>query len=196
MKSTEKIISPKLAAPGAGLPLPELLVAKIRFAFMRRFTSKEQATENFILERDNILSLVRSCDPENCERPILIKRPRGLEDSSRFWSIYMTLDHLRITNLAFGNFIQTLIKGESPKRKADTAAVKPNPESDIESVKAFKDSCAHFLNSAKISTGLHTKQKHAHPWFGPLDAAGWHVLAGIHLRLHRCQIELILQEMV
>jgi hypothetical protein len=31
---------------------------------------------------------------------VLIARPRGLEDSSRYWSVWMTLDHLRIVHLA------------------------------------------------------------------------------------------------
>ena len=193
MNTATETTSPKLAAPGAGLPFPELLIGRIRFSLMRRFTRKEQATENVIQERDKILSLVRSCDPVSCERQILIKRPRGLEDSSRFWSIYMTLDHLRITNLAFGNFILTLTNGKIPQRKADTAAVKPNPESDIGSVKAFEDSCGQLLSSVQGLTDLQTKLKHAHPWFGPLDAAAWYVLAGFHLHLHRRQIELILQ---
>jgi len=32
-----------------------------------------------------------------------------------------------------------------------------------------------------------------HPWFGPLDAAGWHALAAGHMAIHRVQIERILQ---
>lgn len=30
-----------------------------------------------------------------------------------------------------------------------------------------------------------------HPWFGPVDAADWHALAGTHLGIHRKQIERI-----
>jgi hypothetical protein len=33
---------PKLAAPGAGLPFPELLIARLRFAKMRKGSSREQ----------------------------------------------------------------------------------------------------------------------------------------------------------
>jgi hypothetical protein len=40
---------------------------------------------------------------------------------------------------------------------------------------------------------LRTKARFAHPWFGPLDAAGWHLMAGMHLSIHRVQIERILQ---
>ena len=39
---------------------------------------------------------------------------------------------------------------------------------------------------------LRTAQSHRHPWFGPLDAAGWHALTAFHTALHRRQIERIL----
>jgi hypothetical protein len=34
---------------------------------------------------------------------------------------------------------------------------------------------------------------HAHPWFGPLNAHGWHCLAAIHHTLHRRQLTAILR---
>ena len=40
---------------------------------------------------------------------------------------------------------------------------------------------------------LKTELSYAHPWFGPLDAAGWHALAAGHLAIHRVQIERILK---
>jgi len=40
---------------------------------------------------------------------------------------------------------------------------------------------------------LKTALRLPHPWFGPLDAAGWHALAAGHMAIHRVQIERILQ---
>ncbi len=37
-----------------------------------------------------------------------------------------------------------------------------------------------------------TKLRFAHPWFGPMDAYGWHGLAGGHMNIHRIQIERII----
>ena len=34
----------------------------------------------------------------------------------------------------------------------------------------------------------------AYPWFGPLDATGWHALAGGHVAIHRVQIEPIIAQ--
>jgi hypothetical protein len=49
------------------------------------------------------------------------------------------------------------------------------------------------LASVTASPNLKTKTRFSHPWFGPLDASGWHAMAGSHMAIHRKQIERILQ---
>ncbi|MBX3389322.1 MAG: hypothetical protein KF691_07680 [Phycisphaeraceae bacterium] len=39
---------------------------------------------------------------------VLIPRLRGLEDSSRYWSVWMMLDHLRIVNSQVAMVIASL----------------------------------------------------------------------------------------
>ncbi len=125
----------KLAPPGAGLPKPEWFIARLIFGWFRRARSRGDLAAMFEEERERILLLAGSCDPANGTRRTLIKRLPGLEDSSRDWSVFMTLEHLR------------------------------------------------------------TAARYRHPWFGPLDAAGWHAMAAFHLRLHRKQVEAILAAM-
>ena len=90
---------PKLAEPGAGLPNPELLIARFLFVLKRLMKNRRSLDERFRVERELIAALVRSCDAELGARRILIRRPPGLEDSSRYWSVWMTLDHLRIVHV-------------------------------------------------------------------------------------------------
>jgi hypothetical protein len=186
------ISEPKLAPPGAGLPLVELLIARLRFAWARMRGARTQFTAQFERERDTILKLVRALSPELAGRRILIPRSRGMEDSSRNWSVWMTLDHLRITNTAFGRVIHLLAQGHLPQRAASTAAVKPSPEVDASVVEGFERSCEFLLHTAAGVPDLQTKSRYAHPWFGPLDAAGWHALCAGHMSLHRGQIERII----
>jgi hypothetical protein len=40
---------------------------------------------------------------------------------------------------------------------------------------------------------LRTRATHVHPWFGPLDAQGWHCLAAMHHTIHRRQVERIIK---
>jgi hypothetical protein len=186
---------PKLAPPGAGLPGIELFVARLRFAWRRMRGTREQFTAQFERERVAILKIARSLEPEMAGQRVLIPRLRGMEDSSRNWSVWMTLDHLRITNTAFGQVIQLLAQGRVPDRVASTAAVKPSPDVGASVVEEFERSCELLLHSVADMPDLRTKARYAHPWFGPLDAASWHALCGWHMGLHRNQIERILHDL-
>lgn len=182
---------PPLAPPGAGLPLPELLIARLLFGF-RRWTGHRAAfTAKFESEREQIRDLVQRCDAARGARRVLIARVRGLEDSSRYWSVWMTLDHLRIVNGSIGQVINALTQGIVPDGRASTAAVKPDPAAEASVVEAYEASCEAVLAAAAAAPDLPTAARYAHPWFGPLDAAGWYALAGAHLGIHRVQIERI-----
>jgi hypothetical protein len=189
------MIEPKLGAPGAGLPWPELKIAKFGFHFLNRRMTREKSSALLNKERAAILELARPCNAETGSHRVLIKRIPGMEDSSRYWSVFMTLDHLRIVNLSVADAIRLLGQGKVPERRADTAAVKPSPEAAIDVIDDFELSCKLIERCATRVADLKTKARYAHPWFGPLDAAGWYFLAGFHLGLHRQQIEKILQQL-
>ncbi len=108
----------------------------------------------------------------------------------------MTLDHLRIVNDGMNGAIRMLGAGKIPPRVASTAAVKPDAEVGPEVVEAFETSCRRLEETVSEIPNLATEARYTHPWFGPLDAAGWHVMSGFHLRLHQAQIKLILQRLV
>jgi hypothetical protein len=183
---------PKLAPPGAGLPAPERFIGSLMVHWGRWRTSRSQAIENFARSREEILRLVQRCDAVAGEQRVLIRRLPGLEDSSRYWSVFMTLDHLRIVNDAMAGAIRALVAGQVPKTEASTAAVKPGAKIGAAVIAAFEDSCRNLERVVADAPDLATQAKYAHPWFGPLDAAGWHFMAGFHMNLHRRQIEAIL----
>ena len=180
--------APTLAAPGAGLPAPELWIARVLFTLKRRFGSREAFTARFEQERAAIRDLLATCDPARRGKPVLIPRLRGLEDSSRFWSVWMTLEHLRITNTVFAMVIRSLAHGQVPAKKASTADVKPRADLTADVEAAYEASCDAVLSTVDTIADLKTTAKYAHPWFGPLDAAGWHALTATHMAIHRAQI--------
>jgi hypothetical protein len=188
----ETRLEPKLAPPGAGLPAVELFIARLLFGFSRLTGSREAFNARFDAERRRIRELVRSCDPDTASRRVLINRLRGLEDSSRNWSVWMTLDHLRIVNLSFAKGIELLGSGLALKEGASTAKVKPSPEVRASVVGEYEAACDAVLKAVQGVADLKTRVRYAHPWFGPLDAFGWHGLAAGHMRIHRAQIEAIL----
>ena len=182
--------APQLAPPGAGLPALELFIARRLFAWKCWTGSQAAFDARFRQERALINALVKDCDAASASRRVLIRRCRGLEDSSRYWSVWMTLDHLRIVNTSIVRVIGSLTKGEVPPGVASTAAVKPGAEVTAEVVAAYEASCDAAL-AATAAPDLKTSVRFAHPWFGPLDAFGWHAIAGTHMAIHRVQIERI-----
>lgn len=179
---------PHLDSPGAGLPGPELFIARRLFAWKRCFGSREGFSRQFESERASIRDLVAAIPEELKSRRVLIPRLRGLEDSSRHWSVWMTLDHLRITNEAFAGAIATLAAGKIPPGKADTAAVKPSPSAGPGVEAAYETSCDDLVAVVAGIADLKTALRFPHPWFGPLNAADWHALSATHLGIHRAQI--------
>ena len=180
---------PALAPPGAGLPSPELFIGRLLLAFRCLTATRESLNARLHQERAAILALVERCGPEACEDRVLIKRLPGLEDSSRYWSVWMTLDHLRIVHLAMSGIIRSLSQGEMPEGAASTAAVKPSPAATAAVMAEYEASCETLLATVAAAPNLKTPLRYAHPWFGPLNAASWHALAAGHLGIHRRQIE-------
>lgn len=184
---------PTLAAPGAGLPFPELLIGRLLFGLRRRLGNAAAFAEKFSAERAAIRLLVDSCVTTRLAERVLIKRLRGLEDSSRHWSVWMTLDHLRITNLAFARFITGLAQGVTPDVVVSTANVKPAPDVTASIDAGYEQSCDQVLVAMQQAGDTKSVTRHAHPWFGPLDVAGWQALAGGHMGIHRAQLAAIIQ---
>jgi hypothetical protein len=179
---------PQLAAPGAGLPAPELFIARRIFALKHWLGSRQSFSDEFARGRLAVAAAVASCPARRRGERVLIPRLRGLEDSSRFWSVWMTLDHLRITNLAFARIITSLGSGSVPEGRASTADVKPDPAVAEEVEAAYEASCDAVRDAVASVPDLRTAVRFEHPWFGPLDASGWQALAAMHLGIHRTQI--------
>jgi hypothetical protein len=183
--------APQLAAPGAGLPSLELSIARALAAFQRWTGTREGFDEQFEKERGTIRRLVESCEPAQLSRRVLIRRPVGLEDSSRNWSVLMTLDHLRIVHNSMEDIIRKLTSGELPEGTASTAAVKPSEAVTSAVLGEYERSCDTLIETVAAAGDLKTRLRYSHPWFGPMDAAGWHALSATHLGIHRVQIERI-----
>lgn len=191
MESTQSEIA-RLAPPGAGIPAIERLVGGAIFAIRRWSGTRERFAQEFASERGLIAGLYRGHADEVLRERVLIRRLRGIEDSSRYWSVWMTLEHLRIVNHQIARVIELLTQGHVPPGQASTASVKPSPDVGSEVVQAYEAACDRFVERVAACAELKTAVRYAHPWFGPLDAAGWQAMAAMHMRIHRAQISAIL----
>ena len=185
--------TPQLAPPGAGLPFPENLIARSLLGMKRKFGTPGDFTAKFIAERKRIHDLISGQPDDRMSKRVLIARPPGLEDSSRYWSVWMTLDHLRIVHHAFIGILESLANERIPEGEASTAAVKPNEQTTGAVIAEYEASCDALLVTINGIRNFRTKAKFPHPWFGPMDAHGWLALSGGHMAIHRTQIQRILK---
>ncbi|MBP7863150.1 DinB family protein [bacterium] len=189
---------PKLAKPGAGLPIVEWLVAKyIVFPNRFRSTTIKHAIEQFEDESKKIIELLSGLSDEQLAQRRLIPRLQGLEDSSRYWSIAMTIQHLNIVGEGMLGIIVSLSRGKNDLPFRGIADVKPSSDVDAQGeIANFKKLTENFGRLVcKIDFEKHSDQKHPHPWFGPLNARQWTLFAAPHQAIHRKQIEQIIERL-
>jgi len=187
-------LNPQLAPPGAGLPWIELQIARILFGLRCRLGNRASFLQTFRDEQEKIRVLIGRFPVEDRGRQILIPRAVGLEDSSRNYSAWMVLDHLRIVNNACVTFIGELTAGHAMSGSASTATVKPDHAADASVEALYETSCREVVSAIQSAGELHTKTRYPHPWFGPLDAHGWAAMVAMHMSIHRNQLSLMLQK--
>ncbi|MFC1774493.1 DinB family protein [Pseudomonadota bacterium] len=162
---------PQLQTPGAGLP----------------------PLENFIL-RTVGFGIVGPMVSWKLARRVLIPRITAIEDSSRYWSPAMTLAHLVIVGEAIADFVVRLSRGESIEGEVRIQDVKPDHHTlpnILDDYRAFLPRFDRTLSRDVVNQ--HSPCTHPHPWVGPLTARQWLNLGAVHQRVHRKQIEKILQ---
>lgn len=186
--------TPHLAPPRAGLPWIELQIARLLFAIRCQRGNSASFIARFREEQEKIRSLVDAFPIDLRGRRILIARAVGLEDSSRHYSAWMVLDHLRIVNDACVVIITSLLREEEINGAASTAAVKPDPSADFSVETRYEASCKRVIETLQSAGDLKTRPRFSHPWFGPLDAHGWASMVSMHMGIHRNQLVLMLRK--
>ena len=149
------------------------------------------AMQRFKREGEKILSVARSVAPTQGTVRVLIDRIVGIEDSSRYWSVFMVLDHLRIVDQGVTRIIEDLSNDRPFAREIRVQDVKPSVDAGPEAVDRFVKTLAAYEATVNRLGKLGRRVRHPHPWFGPMTAHDWHCFAAMHHWIHRRQIERI-----
>jgi hypothetical protein len=187
---------PKLAKPGAGLPFFELLIARY-FLLPNAFSrlNWEHADAVFQKQGRILVELTQNLSAGQLQKPVLIDRIAGIEDSSRYWSPGMVLEHLIIVGSSMMRGIVELSRGIVPAVKPDVAAVKPTGCYGAGAVGVYQSFLAQYADTVNREVeDRNSKTTLRHPWFGELNAHQWHCLAALHQGVHRKQVQKILAQ--
>ncbi len=184
----------QLAPPGAGLPFHyRILLRWYVYPFVAKNADPKASAKSFDIIYSKILNEAKDLSSKQLHQKVLVPPQMGLEDSSRYWSIAMTLDHLMIVGRQIENGIIELGNNRAIAQKVDIAKVKPTEKSaEVDIVKEFQS----FILESPLRIKSNTKNwdsdmKHYHPWFGPFSLKGWFWLLGAHGGIHLKQIRAI-----
>jgi len=194
MERTPEQIIASLEKPGAGiawshqrfnhLVLAPLIANRASWAWSRRRLPRIHQA---------VRSAVSGLDEARCRQRVLVPRLLGIEDSSRYWSVAMTVRHLHIVSPVMAQVVIRLSRGEAIAERVDFAAVKPEVERNATDAIAayfeFADGVLDELEAKVIDRD--SKTMLPHPWFGPLTARGWYWLLATHTQVHLRQVRAI-----
>jgi hypothetical protein len=186
---------PDLAPPGAGVPWWQRLGGKhlLLPAYCRRLTW-DGAPDLLEAQANRLLTAATEFTEEQLTCRVLVPRQIGLEDSSRFYSYGMVLEHLTIIGGHVGRIVVELTHDRVPRGTIRTADLKPEGETSFsESALLYLKMLAGFRQAAlELTEDRNAGGRYAHPWFGPLDAYQWLCFAPFHQEIHIKQAARIL----
>ena len=182
----------ELDKPGAGLPGKRLAVARPLFRLASARLPRRRLERVYGKERERLLARTDGLSPETITKQVLVPRLFGLEDSSRFWSPAMILQHCTIVDYGLTDIILKLQAQEVIEKEVRIEDVKPKDDADERDRTLFKRQTTQSTRKLATVDRLSTTSTHDHPWFGPLTARQWFALRALHLRIHRRQLEVVL----
>lgn len=193
-EETDARIESKLGRPGAGLSWPAMLY--MRHYLGPRVAAKadwEVETARFHDTTHAILRIAEQMNNEQLQKRVLVPRLRGIEDSSRYWSAAMTLEHVMIVGMGVRDIIIRLSNGQMPPGRADTARVKPQgklpAQTVLDNYKNFAITLIPQIETAVPAAKRDGTITYDHPWFGAFTLRQWHWMLAEHNAIHLRQLQ-------
>ena len=187
---------PQLEAPGAGFPVWQRLAGKYFYLPLWCLYSSWERTPDVLEEQaGRLLQGAASLGNELVRRRVLIPPLVGLEDSSRYDSYAMVLEHLTIVGHAVARIVVDITHGRRHTVALRTAEVKAEGLAAPSEVAAgYREMLAAFRHAA-LDPGADRRSplRHDHPFFGALDAYQWLCFATLHQVVHLKQARAILR---
>ena len=189
---------PRLAPPGAGVPLWQRLGGRyLLLPHFRRRISWDGAPDMLDEQGRSLIEMAAGRSESELTEPVLVPPQIGLEDSSRFFSYAMVLEHLTIIGDAIGRIVVELSHSRTPPGVVRTADLKPRGgRSAADAQGAYRDMIEGFRKRTLTEVGdRNSRLRFPHPWFGSLTAFDWLCFAPFHQTIHIEQATRILRRL-
>jgi hypothetical protein len=184
-----------LAPPGVGIPWYERRAGDVALRLYASFASPASILRAFRNDALRAGTLAQGISETRGRTRVEIPRFPGIEDSSRNWSVYMTVDHLVMVNTAIMVLIHAICVDHNHGAEIRLEDVMPHADAGPDRIQALALAVERYTDLVERLGTLRSRERHPHPWFGPLTARQWHAVAAIHNRTHRLQIEKIISRL-
>ena len=181
-----------LDKPGAGIPWYEEKFIRYLVVPILPLVFNWESSLSFLQKQiQEIVMLIEDLDEESMQKQVLVSRLFALEDSSRFWSINMVVEHLVTVNRGTYEIVDLLNQEKTVERELGTEKVKPYHNTNhTKNLIVFEKAYSRMIKKNKNRVSNMTKE---HPWFGSFNNYAWHAFIGFHNKLHKRQIQKILE---
>jgi hypothetical protein len=187
---------PRLQPPGTGIPTWQVMAGKYFYLpwWCLRHTW-ESVPDEMDSQGQRLLGDAASLGEDELQRRVLIAPLVGIEDSSRYNSYCMVLEHLAIVGNTVAGVLVELCRGQRPAKVFKVAEVKARGLASPAVVFAgYREMLAAFRRAALESCeDRRSRTRYEHPWFGPLDAYQWLCFTSLHQVVHLKQTRAILR---
>lgn len=188
---------PQLQEPGEGLPFLEGIYLRYIYGPReRKHHTWQESLARLKAESGRLVAMATPLTDEAFFKRALIDRMPGLEDSSRHWSVAMTIEHLIITLRGMTQVAETLAQGKPLNVTISTATVKPQGGTAVTKadwVRFFTLAVDEaYTRLSRLEGKVDGTHRVAHPFFGALNADGWVWVMAEHQALHCRQAGVIL----
>jgi hypothetical protein len=186
----------QLLPPGTPLPLLQRLLLRLYLGpFKARKAQWQTSRSQFEKVSAKSLVLLEEIPRKLWDQKILVPPQKGLEDSSRCWSINETLEHMVIVGMSVAQIMKDLGANKDSSLVVNTAAAKPKGKLNAE--RAHND-YVQFLEhiSKDLDSQIQNRQSKKtclHPWFGQFGVSEWNWLLGMHQSIHYIQLKNIVK---
>lgn len=192
---SNSITPPVLAQAGAGLPFIEAFFTRwFFFPVACLFISPSYSAQVLTQVGRKILEIQSTLSDGAVEEQVLIPKLMGIEDSSRNWSVLMTIEHLLITGQSMLGIAKSLSETGFFSEPVKIENVKPHSGLNREVVlKAYQQLIESYSEQIQNLEMFNlSAARHPHPWFWNMTARQWLTLNAVHHLIHLNQIKAII----
>ncbi len=183
---------PELQKPGAGIPAPERAFFRyIAMPVASGWLSWGYWENDLKAQTKALLKVYRTIPSHISNQKILVSRLPGLEDSSRYWSANMVLEHIIIVTKGIAGIIEILAQEKQPTIEVRTQDVKPTGALKDNVASVFETEMDLVYSRLSAFKNKCSKARHYHPWFGQMNSKKWFTLLPLHHRIHLKQLSAI-----